>query len=63
MKSFGGQNLKRFMCSLVRQNFAKECEDAINKQINMELQACHNYLAMVILNNKMGLSINCTENY
>ncbi|RTG84485.1 ferritin heavy chain [Schistosoma bovis] len=31
--------------SSVRQNFAKECEDAINKQINVELQAAYDYMA------------------
>ncbi|KAF2880472.1 hypothetical protein ILUMI_25702 [Ignelater luminosus] len=32
--------------SQVRQNFHKDCEDAINKQINMELHASYVYLAM-----------------
>ncbi|CAI2727176.1 unnamed protein product [Schistosoma spindalis] len=31
--------------SSVRQNFAKECEDAINKQINVELQVAYDYMA------------------
>nr|CAH8841630.1 unnamed protein product [Trichobilharzia regenti] len=31
--------------SRARQNFAKECEDALNKQINMELQAAYDYMA------------------
>lgn len=31
----------------VRQNFHKECEDAINKHINMELHASYVYLSMV----------------
>uniref|UniRef100_A0A1W7R9I9 Ferritin n=1 Tax=Hadrurus spadix TaxID=141984 RepID=A0A1W7R9I9_9SCOR len=30
----------------VRQNFAKECEDGINKQINIELYASYVYLSM-----------------
>ncbi|XP_067009166.1 soma ferritin [Anabrus simplex] len=32
--------------SQVRQNFHKECEDGINKQINMELYASYVYLSM-----------------
>lgn len=32
--------------SQVRQNFHKDCEDAINKQINVELSASYTYLAM-----------------
>uniref|UniRef100_A0A1A9X548 Ferritin n=1 Tax=Glossina brevipalpis TaxID=37001 RepID=A0A1A9X548_9MUSC len=38
--------IRRIFCLMVRQNFNKECEDALNKQINMELKACHAYLAM-----------------
>lgn len=33
--------------SLVRQNFHEECEDALNKQINLELYASYVYLSMV----------------
>ena len=33
----------------VRQNFHKNCEDAINKQINMELYASYVYLSMVCI--------------
>lgn len=33
--------------SLVRQNFREECEEAINRQINMELFASYTYLSMV----------------
>ena len=32
---------------LVRQNYAQESEDGINKQINMELSAMYTYLSMV----------------
>ncbi|CAG9859702.1 unnamed protein product [Phyllotreta striolata] len=32
--------------SQVRQNFHKDCEDAINKQINIELKASYAYMAM-----------------
>jgi len=32
--------------SLVRQNFHEECEDALNKQINLELYASYVYLSM-----------------
>nr|CAH8841618.1 unnamed protein product [Trichobilharzia regenti] len=31
--------------SQARQNFTKECEEALNKQINMELQAAYEYMA------------------
>ncbi|CAH8509617.1 unnamed protein product [Schistosoma rodhaini] len=31
--------------SRARQNFVTECENAINKQINVELQAAYNYMA------------------
>nr|CAH8841622.1 unnamed protein product [Trichobilharzia regenti] len=31
--------------SRARQNFTKECEEALNKQINMELQAAYEYMA------------------
>lgn len=31
----------------VRQNFHVDCENAINKQINMELHASYVYLSMV----------------
>lgn len=43
--------------SVVRQNFHKDCEDAINRQINMELYASYVYLSMVSnTNNKRILS-------
>ncbi|XP_015593019.1 soma ferritin [Cephus cinctus] len=32
--------------SLVKQNFDSECEEAINKQINLELYASYTYLSM-----------------
>lgn len=32
--------------SLIRQNFHSDCEDAINKQINLELQASYAYLTL-----------------
>lgn len=47
MNCLGQLKFCRYLCLLVRENFSKECEKAINKQINMELKACHNYLAMV----------------
>ncbi|TMW51077.1 hypothetical protein DOY81_003851 [Sarcophaga bullata] len=46
MKCLGQLKFCRHLCLLVRENFSKECEKAINKQINMELKACHDYLAM-----------------
>lgn len=35
------------MANQVRQNFHEECEEAINRQINMELFASYTYLSMV----------------
>ena len=35
--------------SQVRQNYAKDSEDGVNKQINMELYAMYTYLSMVRL--------------
>ncbi|BFG02224.1 soma ferritin [Drosophila madeirensis] len=37
---------RRHMAMIMRQNFAKCCEKKLNDQINMELKACHQYLAM-----------------
>ncbi|XP_067858525.1 ferritin heavy chain, oocyte isoform-like [Heptranchias perlo] len=34
------------MASQVRQNYHKDCEDAVNKQINMELYSSYVYLSM-----------------
>ena len=34
--------------SLIRQNFSPECEDLLNKQINLELQAWYTYVSMWI---------------
>lgn len=35
------------MSSSVRQNFHPDCEEAINRQINMELYASYTYMSMV----------------
>lgn len=35
------------MDSQLRQNYHKDCEEAINKQINMELYASYTYMSMV----------------
>lgn len=35
------------MSSQVRQNFHADCEEAINRQINMELYASYVYMSMV----------------
>ena len=35
------------MASKCRQNFHEECEATLNKQINMELYAHYQYMAMV----------------
>ena len=35
------------MASNVRQNYHAECEEAVNKQINLELYAMYSYLSMV----------------
>lgn len=36
------------MTSPQRQNYHQDCEEAINKQINMELYASYTYLSMVM---------------
>lgn len=41
------REVKSGVMSLVRQNFHEECEDALNKQINVELYASYVYLSMV----------------
>lgn len=33
--------------SQVRQNYHRECEDGVNRQINLELYAMYTYLSMV----------------
>lgn len=35
------------MNSKLRQNYHQDCEEAINKQINMELNASYAYMSMV----------------
>lgn len=35
------------MASQVRQNYHQDCEDAVNKQINLELYSSYVYLSMV----------------
>ena len=40
--------------SQVRQNYAKDSEDGVNKQINMELCAMYTYLSMVSAQLKRG---------
>ncbi|XP_068159446.1 soma ferritin [Drosophila tropicalis] len=45
LRSLASQG-QRHMCMIMRQNFAKNCEQKLNDQINMELNACHQYLAM-----------------
>ncbi|XP_013105290.1 ferritin-2 heavy chain [Stomoxys calcitrans] len=39
-------NCRRLFSVLVQDNFAKECEEILNKQINLELKAFYSYLAM-----------------
>lgn len=41
------RNYIQNMNSQLRQNYHKDCEDAINKQINMELFASYTYMSMV----------------
>ena len=40
--------------SQVRQNYASESEEGVNKQINLELYACYSYLSMVGLPTAKG---------
>lgn len=51
------RDIRRHMCMLVRQNFAKSCEKKLNDQINMELKASHQYLAMVRFRSQWGIYI------
>ena len=44
--------------SQVRQNFHEDCEDGINKQINMELYASYVYLALVCILCKFVIKCN-----
>jgi ferritin len=41
--------------SQCRQNFTEECENAINRQINLELYASYVYLSFVSLYNFMSI--------
>ncbi|XP_030767288.1 soma ferritin-like [Sitophilus oryzae] len=43
--------------SQVRQNFHKDCEDAINKQINMELFASYSYLSLAFYFNRDDVAL------
>ncbi|KAF7284562.1 ferritin 3 heavy chain homologue [Rhynchophorus ferrugineus] len=45
------------MTSQVRQNFHKDCEDAINKQINMELYASYTYLSLAFYFNRDDIAL------
>nr|AIA24539.1 iron-binding protein [Bactrocera dorsalis] len=46
MNFAGRLQFRRLMCLMVRQNFASECENAINKQIHLELKSSYDYMAM-----------------
>lgn len=46
MRFFPNLKILRRMSCLVRQNFNAECEKEINRQINMELNASYEYLAL-----------------
>jgi len=49
--------------SVIRQNYSEECEDAINKQINMELYASYVYLAMAYHFDRDDVALEGTYNY
>ncbi|XP_053948832.1 ferritin heavy chain [Anastrepha ludens] len=46
MNFTGRVQFRRLLCLIVRQNFNSECENAINKQIHLELKSSYDYLAM-----------------
>ncbi|XP_063991887.1 soma ferritin-like [Diachasmimorpha longicaudata] len=49
--------------SLVKQNFNSECEDGINKQINMELYASYVYLSMSYYFDRCDVALPGLQNY
>ncbi|XP_073829961.1 ferritin 3 heavy chain homologue [Musca autumnalis] len=55
-KNFASLNFRRVFSLMVRQNFAKECEDALNKQINLEMNAFYRYLAMAFHFNRSDVA-------
>ncbi|ALC48310.1 Fer3HCH [Drosophila busckii] len=55
--------MRRTMCQLMRQNFAKSCEEKLNDQLNMELKACHQYLAMAYHFDRADMSAPGVHNF
>lgn len=51
------------MANLCQQNFHEESEDAINKQINMELHASYVYLALAYQFNRHDIALNGFHKY
>ncbi|CAL1685371.1 unnamed protein product [Lasius platythorax] len=49
--------------SLVRQNFHEECEDGVNKQINLELYASYVYLSMAYYFDRSDVALPGLYNY
>ncbi|CAG5101998.1 Similar to Soma ferritin (Lymnaea stagnalis) [Cotesia congregata] len=49
--------------SLVRQNFNADCENALNKQINMELYASYVYLSMAFYFDKSDVALQGLHQY
>ncbi|KAH0549161.1 soma ferritin-like [Cotesia glomerata] len=49
--------------SLVRQNFNADCENALNKQINMELHASYVYLSMAFYFDKNDVALQGLHQY
>ncbi|XP_074109994.1 soma ferritin-like [Cotesia typhae] len=49
--------------SLVRQNFNADCENALNKQINMELHASYVYLSMAFYFDKSDVALQGLHQY
>ncbi|XP_008559228.1 soma ferritin [Microplitis demolitor] len=49
--------------SLVRQNFHADCEEALNKQINMELYASYAYLSMAFYFDKHDVALQGLHHY
>ncbi|XP_076641179.1 soma ferritin-like isoform X1 [Halictus rubicundus] len=49
--------------SLVRQNFHEECEQALNKQINLELYASYAYLSMAYYFDRSDVALQGLHSY
>ncbi|KAI4504340.1 hypothetical protein M0802_000811 [Mischocyttarus mexicanus] len=49
--------------SIIKQNFHQDCEDGLNKQINMELYASYVYLSMAYYFDRSNVALSGLHNY